>query len=95
MTSHHHPKNAGALPATPPQLRYLRSLSEATGRTFRRPINRLDASEQIDALLTAKRSGAATHDFERRLEREPLDAGYATGFREDEITGYGASASWR
>jgi hypothetical protein len=95
MTSHHHPKYSEAFPATSRQLQYLRSLSVATGRTFRRPINRLDASEQIDALLAVRRSGAAAQDFERRLEREPVAAGYGTAVREDEISGYGAGASWR
>ena len=54
-----------------------------------------EASERITELQRALRRGAATVAFERRLEAAPVAAGYAAGYRDDEISGYGASASWR
>ena len=93
MTSHHHPKNAEALPATRNQLNYLRSLSEAAGCTFRTPIDRKDASAQITELRT-RRPDRDTLVSERLIEREPVEPHPAGAFRPGEIAGYGATARW-
>ena len=75
---------------TAPQLRYLRALAAKTGTTFAYPSTRGDASREIDRL--------------RRLESEPptpaemLDGErvtYATAVHPSEVSGFGASATWR
>jgi hypothetical protein len=74
------------------QLTYMRKLAMRTGTTFATPATRRDASREIGRL--------------RRLDTEPRaprDAGdvedqaavYATAVDPSEVSGFGASATWR
>ena len=72
---------------TPRQLRYLRALAAGTGTTFEYPATRAEASRQIGRLRTLSRAPQ-----ERDIEAA---APYATAVHEDEVEGYGASATWR
>ena len=78
------------------QLRYLRRLAEQTGTTFTTPVTRRQASQQIERLKQRSRSAG----FERREDRQAVSRDLAqdrpaSSVREDEISGYGSSATWR
>ena len=78
------------------QLRYLRRLAEQTGTTFTTPVTRRQASQQIERLKQRSRSAG----FERRDDRKAVSRGLAqdqpaSSVRDDEISGYGSSATWR
>jgi hypothetical protein len=78
------------------QLRYLRQLAEQTGTTFTTPATRRQASQQIERLKQRSRSAG----FERRDDRKAVSRGLAqdqpaSSVRDDEISGYGSSATWR
>ena len=78
------------------QLRYLRQLAEQTGTTFTTPTTHRQASQQIERLKQRSRSAA----FERREDRQAVNRGLAqdqpaSSVRDDEISGYGSSATWR
>ena len=78
------------------QLRYLRRLAEQTGTTFTTPATRRQASQQIERLKQRSRSAG----FERREDRKVVSRGLAqdqpaSSVRDDEISGYGSSATWR
>ncbi len=74
-------------PPTERQLRYLRSLASRTATTFATPPTRSQASREIDRL--------------RRLQAAPRErfahdlSAYATTLHEDEVSGFGATRSWR
>jgi len=80
----------------PKQLRYLRDLAQKAGESFSYPQTRAQASAEIRRLLARKSLNPA----ERR--REALEArsqagerhGDAAAVREDEIAGYGSTATW-
>lgn len=84
------------LPPKKRQLSYLEDLAEAAGETFTYPETRAKASAEITRLLARKRLSPA----ERR--REAFEArsragerhGDAAGVRDDEIVGYGSTATW-
>ena len=80
-------------PATPKQLRYLRSLAEQTGTTFSPPQSSAEASRAIEQL----RSRARSPRHERRADRDALSGGVAdaAAMRGDEVSGHGSSARWR
>lgn len=75
------------------QLQYLRVLADRTGTTFTYPATRGEAGAQIDRLRKL-----GPDPCPPRLER-PVDPGdslaYATAVRDDEISGFGSSATWR
>jgi hypothetical protein len=78
------------------QLRYLRQLADQTGTTFTPPATRRQASAEIARLKRRPRSAS----FERCDDRGAVgrDVGEqqpASSVRDDEIQGYGSSASWR
>jgi hypothetical protein len=78
------------------QLRYLRQLAERSGTSFTPPATRRQASEQIKRLKQRSRSPG----FERRQDRQAVSQGLAeqqpaSSVRDDEISGYGVSATWR
>ena len=78
------------------QLRYLRRLAEQTGTSFTTPATRRQASQQIERLKQRSRSAG----FERRADRQAVSRALAqdqpaSSVRDDEISGYGSSASWR
>lgn len=95
MTDHHHPEPQVPERDRPTraQLRYLRSLATQTGRSFAPPRTKTQASQEIKRLQRSDRpgrgdsfAGSAYGDQERTTS--------ATAIRDDEITGYGATARW-
>lgn len=100
------PPEAVSAPATAPkptprQLRYLRDLADRLGQTFTYPTTRNAASREIARLKTLARGRQARLDrHEARTERRQLAAEFATelagatAYREDEIAGYGAHATF-
>lgn len=96
------PQNQAAAPKpTTKQLRYLRDLANRLGQTFTYPTTRRQAAAEIDRLkrLARGRERLLDRDTARR-EREATrrdlaeNFGGAAAVREDEIVGYGSSASW-
>lgn len=82
---------SAAAPPTESQLRYLRVLAARTASTFASPASRLQASREIDRL---KHLAPVPHD--RRAEtRDEAPLPYATAVSEEELTGFGATRSWR
>ena len=92
MTDHPHcsqPKRPSAK-----QLAYLRSLALRAGQTFTTPATSAQASREIDRLKRAGSDG----NVAKQLDRRAIDTarrGDAASVRRSEITGYGASATWR
>ena len=80
---------------TAKQQRYLRALAQRTGQTFTTPTTRAQASREIDRLRRIPRSTR----FERELDRQTVAGRVgetpASSVRCEEISGYGASATWR
>jgi hypothetical protein len=95
-TPHHTDLQRAAKQPTRRQLAYLRVLADRAGQTFTYPITREDASRQINRL---KRVEPSTRT-ERRVERKLIADAIATGptdstrVRDDELAGYGSSATW-
>ena len=81
---------------TPKQFNYLRALAQRTGQTFTRPTTMEAASEEIDRLKGVK----ATPRSDRRRELREIQDDLATGrgdaarVRENEVSGYGSTATW-
>jgi hypothetical protein len=83
-------------PPTPKQLRYLRTLAQRTGETFTSPATKQQASSEIRRLRSRTTSSPADRRRERTAVQDDMaSGGYATAVRDEEITGYGASAHWR
>jgi hypothetical protein len=78
------------------QLNYLRALAKRTGQTFTWPKTMESASEEIDRLKGVK----PTHRTDRRRELRDIQDDLATGrgdaarVRDDELSGYGSTATW-
>ena len=95
MTDHHHPESQVPERDRPTraQLRCLRSLAMQTGQTFSMPRTKPQASQEIKRLQRAARTrggetpARSVYDVSDRVPS-------ATGFRNDEITGYGSTARW-
>jgi hypothetical protein len=82
-------------PPTRNQLTYLRALAEQTGTTFSMPRTRGQASAEIGRLKALSRSSR----HERREDRDAVSRNHteqqpASSVRDDEIAGYGSTASW-
>ncbi len=77
-------------PPTARQLSYLRELAQRTGRTFVPPKTKAEASAAIKQLQHAPRSSP----IERHLDHQIDPPAYGTAVRDDETTGYGATARW-
>ncbi|HEX3509820.1 MAG TPA: hypothetical protein VHT27_01850 [Solirubrobacteraceae bacterium] len=78
---------SSAAAPTERQLRYLRSLADRSATTFTAPSTRREASREIDRLRGVARAPR---------EAPPRDLrAYATAVREEEVTGFGASRTWR
>jgi hypothetical protein len=97
MPTPHHPEVQMAdKPPTRRQLAYLKVLADRAGQTFTYPISREEASLQINRLERAEPSTRT----ERRVERKQIADAIATGstdstrVRDDELAGYGSSATW-
>jgi hypothetical protein len=98
MTDHHpQTSNTGGRPPTPRQQRYLRQLAIARGVTFVPPRSSFEASRLIDELKRREPDAPADRQRERRAVQDDLagDRGEAARVREDEISGYGSSATWK
>jgi hypothetical protein len=87
---------------TPKQLRHLRQLAERIGQSFAYPHTGAQASAEIRRLRDARGGRDARLDRDAdRLERRAIQRdlqerpGDATRVSDSEITGYGASATWR
>ncbi len=81
-----------ALPATPKQLAYLRTLATQTGTTFATPRNRRDASREIDRLRQFKQQHSKYIEAPLQTDRDPT---YSPAAHASELTGYGPTARWR
>jgi hypothetical protein len=81
---------------TKPQIELLKDLTEQTDGSFAWPATSGEASKEIRRLLKEKKTPGA----DRRRERRELDrsfaerSGDAAAFRDDELAGYGSTASW-
>ncbi len=78
---------------SPKQQAYLRSLAQKTGTSFTPPKTRSEASREIDRLKAL--SGSPRH--ERHTDRQAVQQaqrGGATHVRNEEIEGYGSTATW-
>lgn len=93
MPDHHHPESPVPERDRPTrkQLRYLRSLAMQCGQSFASPRTNTQASEEIRRLERAARSRRGAP--RERAFNAHTGAG-ATSIRNDEITGYGATARW-
>lgn len=78
---------------TPRQMSYLRALALKTGTSFTYPRTRGQASREINRLRGLKdtRGDAALERDEGERER----FAYATGVQDEEVSGYGSTATWR
>ena len=95
-TPHHTDHRKAPKQPTRRQLAYLKVLADRAGQTFTYPSSREQASLQINRLTHAEPSTRT----ERRVERTQIADAIATGptdstrVRDDELTGYGSSATW-
>lgn len=78
--------------ATSKQLRFLRSLAQSRGETFTYPATKAEASAEIQRLKDRKPSTR----IDRQAVSEARDErGGGARVRDDEVAGYGSTASWR
>ena len=84
------------LPPKPKQLSYLKDLAKKAGETFGYPETRAQASAEITRLLARKGLSPAERRrevFEIRCQAGERHGDAAT-VRDDEIAGYGSTATW-
>ena len=82
--------------ATAKQIAYLKALAERTATTFTYPRTSSEASREIDRLRNRKPLSAQERSIERYdLDRDRDVLAPATAVRDEEIVGYGSSATWR
>jgi hypothetical protein len=78
------------------QLRYLRALIDATGRTCSWPKTRREASRAIARLKRAPAAPRTERDDDRRAVKDALASQTpASSVHATEIAGYGSNARWR
>lgn len=82
-------------PPTAKQLAYLKALAERTASTFTYPHTSAAASPEINRL----RRGTSLTAEERSIARRALDSdrerlSYGTALHDDEIVGWGSTATW-
>jgi len=80
---------------TAKQQNYLRSLAQKTGTSFTPPRTKAQAHQEIDRLKAL----AASPRHERQTDRKAVRQGLATAtsatrIRDEEIEGYGSTATW-
>lgn len=98
MNDHHRATDpAKGPPPTARQQRYIRVLALRSGLSFQPPRTRREASRLIDELRGRPADAAADVRRERRgieadMSRASRDA---VRIRDDELEGYGSSATWR
>ncbi len=82
---------------SPKQLRFHRDLVERTGAGFPAPKTAAQARRQIRAMLALTREGGADRLRERHAIRIDFEeqSGGAVRVRDEELSGYGSTASWR
>jgi hypothetical protein len=98
MTDHHPQTHEPAGPApTARQQRYLRRLALERGVSFVPPRTRAEASRTIDRLLGRSSDSRADRWREIRAVQDDLarGAGDAARVRQEEVTGYGSTATWK
>jgi hypothetical protein len=95
-TPHHTELQRAAKQPTRRQLAYLKVLADRAGQTFTYPISREDASRQINRLKRAEPSTRTERRVERKLIADAIATGPLDGtrVRDDELGGYGSSATW-
>jgi hypothetical protein len=95
----HHPQTSQPVgpPPTARQQRYLRQLALERGVSFVPPRTCFAASRTIDQLLGRSPESRADRRRETRAVQDDLarGAGEAARVREHEISGYGATATWK
>jgi hypothetical protein len=85
------------LPPKPKQLTYLKDLAKKAGESFTYPSTRAKASAEIKRLLGRKKLSPAERRreaFEARC-RDGECHGDAASVREDEVAGWGSTATWQ
>src|SRR4051794_6034227 len=94
-----HPQRTGRPTGPRPtakQQAYLRRLALARGVSFTPPTTKDDASRLIDELKCRRPDSAADVRGERKQVIADMGhLGGATRFRDDEVEGYGSSATWK
>ena len=97
MSDHHRATSPhGDSPPTTKQQRYLRQLAIERGISFTVPRTRREASRLIDSLKRRRPDSRADRARDRRAIADAMAAGTGgASVREDEITGYGSSATWK
>lgn len=77
-------------------MRTLRKLALNAGQTFAYPRTRAEASREIERLIAAGDDGRVAKNLDRDGLLEAADAvrSTAAAIRDEEISGYGASATW-
>jgi hypothetical protein len=83
-----------AKPATAKQLRYLRALANQTGTTFTPPRSSYEASQAIKAMQHRPLSSRHDRDEDRGSVASRDGASDGVDVQDDEITGYGSTATW-
>ena len=83
-----------AKPATAKQLRYLRALANQTGTTFTSPRTSYEASQAIKEMQQRPVSSRHERDGDRGSVASRDGASTGVEVRDDEITGYGSTATW-
>lgn len=78
------------------QLNYLRALAQRTGQTFTWPKTMAEASAEIQRLERVKPTPRTDRRRELRLLQDDLATarGDAARVRDDELSGYGSTATW-
>jgi hypothetical protein len=84
--------STGNIRPTSRQINFLKSLAEQTGTSFTYPKTRRQASGEIERLLQLKGSGHT--DLPVIVEADERSLVYATAVADDEVSGYGSTASW-
>lgn len=84
--------STGNIRPTNRQINFLKSLAERTGTSFTYPKTRRQASSEIERLLQLKGSGHT--DFPVIVEADERSLVYATAVADDEVSGYGSTATW-
>ena len=99
MTDHHPPTSTDPRSApTARQQRYLRSLAMQRGVSFTVPRTRAEASRLIDELRRRPVDSAAGRRRDVRAVQDAMATGRGDAARvreELEVTGYGATATWK
>jgi hypothetical protein len=98
MSDHHRATSGAGGPApTAKQQSYLRRLAMERGVSFTPPRTRAEASAEIARLKAQPRTTSTDRRRELKAVRGDLAAGPrdAARVRDDEITGYGSSATWK